>query len=286
MTPARDWRSLLRDALTQRVARNPAYSQRAFARDVGIPAGRMSEILAGREGLSRRKALDVAGRLGFESQAKNWFADLVDASHARSRSQRMAAVQRLAKRDNVPSPDFHELDAAQFACISDWIHFGILELARTKPFTWNPTWLAQRLGVPPAAVNHALDNLARVGLLRESVKRGKSTFRTWDVVSLRNAVNPGASSDAVRAFHRQILGRATSAIDAQATEERELQSVILALSPDEAAELRAEIREFTLKTVRSLASKRDASTVPTEVYALSSQLFRLTTPTRQATSKA
>src|SRR3954468_13014795 len=56
--------TFLSEELARRMKSNPRYSQRAFARQLGLSAGELSEILRGKRSLSLRSALRVASSLG------------------------------------------------------------------------------------------------------------------------------------------------------------------------------------------------------------------------------
>ncbi|MGE0617107.1 MAG: hypothetical protein AB7P04_15865 [Bacteriovoracia bacterium] len=58
-----DYRELLKAALAQRIQKNPAYSLRAFARDLGISPGHLCEVLSGKHRLSRRMESLVVNKL-------------------------------------------------------------------------------------------------------------------------------------------------------------------------------------------------------------------------------
>ena len=57
-----DYREFLRRELTRRVQRNPAYSLRAFARDIRVSPSTLSEALRGRFDFSAPQAADFACR--------------------------------------------------------------------------------------------------------------------------------------------------------------------------------------------------------------------------------
>ncbi|MGZ3710379.1 MAG: hypothetical protein ACXVBE_01430 [Bdellovibrionota bacterium] len=50
-TITQDYREKIRQAMESRAARNPRYSMRSFAKDLGISPSRLSEVLKGRYGL-------------------------------------------------------------------------------------------------------------------------------------------------------------------------------------------------------------------------------------------
>ena len=99
----RDYRSFLKHALEARTGRNPRYSMRAFARDLGFSAPRLCNIFAGKYGLSLSAAREIGSKLGLSESELQDFYDLVEASHARSRVHRSIAQQRLEARNKIKS---------------------------------------------------------------------------------------------------------------------------------------------------------------------------------------
>ncbi len=63
-TQADSPRSFLRLEFERRLKRNPRYSLRAFARQIGLQPARLSYVLSGKHGLSRDAAALIASRLG------------------------------------------------------------------------------------------------------------------------------------------------------------------------------------------------------------------------------
>lgn len=98
-----DYREFLREVLAMRVKRNPHYSQRAFARDLGLLPSRLNQILNGKLGLSPVAALQLAGRLGLQSGERDFFYDLVLSQSARSGCVRDAAAARVRAADLLES---------------------------------------------------------------------------------------------------------------------------------------------------------------------------------------
>jgi plasmid maintenance system antidote protein VapI len=89
------YREILRRAFEERLTRDPPYSQSAFARDLGLGAPQLNEVLRGKKGLSRRAAHRVAAALGFSEEEQRRFCDLVDREHGRSLDARRGASERL-----------------------------------------------------------------------------------------------------------------------------------------------------------------------------------------------
>src|SRR5689334_15303008 len=91
-----DFRSTLRNELAERCRRNPRYSLRAFARDLGIEPARLSDVLNEKKGFSKTLALRLASRLGFSEKETERFVESVESLHARSKTARRIATERLA----------------------------------------------------------------------------------------------------------------------------------------------------------------------------------------------
>ncbi len=68
-----DFRGMLRAELGRRQVKNPAYSMRAFARDLGLSASGLSEVLSGKHSLSLRRAVIVSQRLGLSGHESDDF---------------------------------------------------------------------------------------------------------------------------------------------------------------------------------------------------------------------
>src|SRR5690606_35734224 len=101
---ATDYKYILKEELASRCRQNPRYSLRAFARDLKLAPSRLSEILSGKQGLSRAAAEKVAKALGYGPGETERFCDLVESVHARSRRNRESAKVRLTKHA-TPSPE-------------------------------------------------------------------------------------------------------------------------------------------------------------------------------------
>ena len=160
---AHDYREILMSELEERRERNPQYSQRAFARDLGMQSGRLNEVLNGKQGLSRRWARVIATKLGFGFLEKAHFVDLVVQQHGRSANERNAAdVRLMTRREGV---SYRQLELDQFALIADWYHIAILELSKLDDFRNDAKWIADILRVSLSRINEALFTLERLGFL-------------------------------------------------------------------------------------------------------------------------
>jgi uncharacterized protein (TIGR02147 family) len=263
-----DYRDLLARTLEERCQVNPRYSLRAFARDLRLPASRLSQVMRKKQGLSERSARAVAERLGLAGQEADDFCLRVLASDGRSKSQRRIAELRLAQTSG-PSDPVHRLEAELFQVISHWYHYAILELSTTRSFRSDAGWVARRLGITRVEVEAAVRRLRLLDLLEDRDGRWTQTQE--------NLVSPsGHPLDALKRFHTQLLQRALQAVYTQTVHQRDLSSLTLAVDSRELPELVERIRKFRRgfnRHVETAPAHRD----PDEVYCLAIQFFRLTT---------
>lgn len=258
-----DYRVVLRKELRARQLQNPAYSQRAFARDLNLAPGRLNEILQGEQGLSPGRAEEVARLLDLSTEEANYFVDLVRVKHSRSKTERENAQSRLSVWKNNRA--YRELQLSAFQTLSDWLPFAILELIKTGNFQPKASWIARRLSVSEERVAKAVQNLETLELLQRDGSR-------WVALVGNTSVMKGVPSRAVKSFHRQLLQKGADALYRQDLDRREFSSLVLAFDRRRLPELKSKLREF----VREIDAEFGSATNHTDVACVASQLFLLT----------
>jgi uncharacterized protein (TIGR02147 family) len=228
-----DYRSYLRYRWETARTRRPEFTQGAFARRIGLPPNRLSEIFSEKQGLSPVSAAVVGARLGLSDDALEDFCALVAERHGRSALAREAASDRLARRRAGNAR--REISPAIFERISDWYYFALLEWLQQGPE--ESAVLAERLGIPVGRAVEALHMLRRLGFAERADGKWRATGRPLEV-------RGGTPSEAIRKYHRQILERALGALQSVPTEEREFVTVLIRANPEQIAHVRARIREF------------------------------------------
>lgn len=101
---ALQYQDFLLEEFRSRRSRNPHYSLRAFARDLGMPASKLSQNLRGLCGISVAKAEKIAAKLQMRDDEKHLFLALVESQHARSRVARQqahASLQRSGRKKSM-----------------------------------------------------------------------------------------------------------------------------------------------------------------------------------------
>jgi uncharacterized protein (TIGR02147 family) len=263
ITADRNYRDILRDQLNVRIKANPRYSLRAFARDLNVAPSRLSEILNGKQGLSKESALKLAKKLGFTKEEIAIFCDLVESIHARSRLSQDVAKVRLQK--HLIDQSYKSLQVDAFTAVSDWYHFAIIQLMKLDGFQSDPDWIAQKLEINRSEVIAALERLARLELIEI---HGKQYRTNQDYVSSPD----GVPADAIKKFHKQILEKATASMFMQSVDERDFSAIIMPVDSSQIGGVKKSIKTFRRKLCRSASSAKKLD----QLYCLSIQFFRIT----------
>ena len=239
--------AILSSALEERCQRNVKYSLRAFARDLKISPQSLSHIMNGRRGISLKTGSALAKQLGFDTEQTKLFLNLVDVEFARSSVRKRAAQKKVLDSKAVLT------SSEESQVLSGWYHLALLTLLQTKPKSYEPRFLAKRLGITLHEAKSSLDRLLRLGMIHED-RAGRMT------VKQDYFINPsGTSNEAVKRFH-------------ETTEERDLFTIFLPVDPAQVSEIREEIRKFSsfIETKYS-----NSKTNKKEVYALGLQYIRI-----------
>lgn len=218
------YREFLGAELARRTQANPRYSQRAFARQLGMSPGEFSEILRAKRPLSLKGMIRIAKSLG------------------------------LLQPGEAPSAKTTPVSLDLFTVVADWYCFAILNLAETRGFRWDDAWIAGRLGISVNEVRSAMSRLLRVGI----VEKVRGRFR---VVKDFVMSPDGIPSEAIRNYHRQILTKAISALDGQTLDEREISGITFAVDPRLIPALKKELSGFLDEIGRRYGSGKRAEEV-------------------------
>jgi uncharacterized protein (TIGR02147 family) len=248
---------LLWDELAKRKGKNPSYSLRAFARDLGISAATLSQVLSGKREFKKKSAMKVADRLAL----------------APEQTRKMLSQIRCASDHAGASFDGEGYLLVQedvFRFLSDWYYFAILNLAKISGSRADPKWIASRLGISVPEAKNAVDRLVRLGFVQI-----EATFMKRTPVSLTTTNN--VPSSALRTYHKQNLKLAETSIDRDSVDLRDISSLTMAVAPEEVAIVKTEIQKFKKRIAKIFKSP-----TPTEVYTMAIQLFPVTKGSKES----
>jgi uncharacterized protein (TIGR02147 family) len=243
-----------------RKRRNIAYSMKAFARDLGLQGSKLSEILAGKKGLSVDRARRVAGALRLSSRETDLFVTMVMAAHSRSLADREKSRAKLQKQTVLRGA---VIDAERFQAIADWHHFAILEILGMKGSGRDVKSLAERLGLTQDRIKESLTRLEAMGL----VENDENSWRNREAVI---ETSDDISSTAIREHHHQMLEKGQSALNLD-VELREFQSLMTGFDLSDVPEAKQYLRNVITEFTNRFGARNSGQ----NLYALCVQFFPL-----------
>jgi uncharacterized protein (TIGR02147 family) len=244
---------LLRERLRAAVRRNPRFSLRSFAKQLGIDHSTLSQVLRGRRRLSARALEAVGKRLGLSEETVRAYAQ---TSRKKTKSKNLP--------ENIRSFQF---DLDTFQLLSIWHHYAILELIHIQGFKTNSPWIANALGIAVEDVNIALQRLLRLGLLEMS-GRDRWVDKSGDAEFHSAALTETACNQ----INQEIHELAVEAIKRVPGQYRSHGQMMVALDSRSLPRLKALADEF-MNELRSLVSESDTKD---DVYQVEISFFPVT----------
>lgn len=245
----------LHSMFLERCRNNERYSLRAFAKSLSIPPSSLSEIINGKRPLTP-KLRDKIGR------ALDMSPEEIKAYSARPHGNSSGDF-----KESKETP-YAQLALDSFYIISEWYHYGILQLLRTKGFKNNPQWIAKRLGINPIQAKLAVERLIRVGILEEGSKGQLKDITNGSTTHLIN----NFSNEELRSFQIKALEKAIGTMREVPVTLRDNTSMTMAVSKKALPFAKKEITKFR----RELTKKLEAYAAPDEVYQLAISFTPLT----------
>ncbi len=251
-------------------SKNPQFSLRAWARQLGLPHVTMLSMVLNRK---RRLLPNLSSKIGehfvqkesFSENQARYFDMLVLFANARTTEEK--AFYQKVLSSLRPDQTFLSLQLDHLRFISDWYHIAILEMTHLKEFNSDPRWICLRLGdsVSQSQVSEAIDRLVRLGLLERTSDNGlrKTTARL--------ATPSDIPDKGLRKFHSQMMQKALEALERQTVSERDITGHTLVTSLSKIPVAKTMIREFRRRLADFLETPEGDA-----LYQINIQLFKLT----------
>lgn len=250
-------REILRSELARRMAKNPQYSLRAFARSAGVSHTLLSLVLSGKRPMSRKTANRLADTLALDPNQREQFVNAPENT--------MGHLATARGRKEAQS--MRQLSLDQFALISEWYHYAILSLLELPDSKLEPRWISSRLRISQLQAAEAVERLHRLNLLE------KGEDGRWRQSGNPIKIDNSVSTPATRKFHEQILSKALESLERDPFETRSFISTTYMLDPAVVPLARERLNELKRALVRELSTLGK----PSVVYNLSMQLYPVST---------
>ncbi len=256
------YRTIIQEELDFKMKSNPNYSLRAFARDLSINPSQLSDVLRGKIGISSKKALDIASKIGLNQRESLLFKAMVELEHGRT--EKIIEDARKFIATNTFSENFKGLTLDGFKIISDWHYFAILSTMELDNFDGTTGFIAHKLNLPIALVDESIKRLLKMDLI--DLKDGKF-YATGVMLTTTHDIQ----SSALKKFHKGHMAKAVSALDEIAVEFRDITSMTMVIDIDKIKEAKEMIKNFRRQFCQVMESGKK-----NQVYNLNIQFIPLT----------
>ena len=239
---------LLHKILMERKERNQNYSIRAFARDLKISSGRMSDILNKKYIPGNSISSRIVQALCLNEEEGKIVQQIIENSQ-KSKKELGGA---------------HQLSEQEYSLIADWHHYAILNLMETKDYRDDFSWIADRLNLNQQTVKDSFDIMISLGLVE--IKNGKYLRTHKNVTTTHNI-----PSRALREANRQVIMQSLNSLVHDPTDIRDITSIVLPINMANLPKAKELAREFRRKVAALLEEGEK-----TEVYNVCVQIVPVT----------
>ncbi len=241
------FRNALNDEFLRRTKKNSRFSIRAFSQQLEIEPSSLAQILGGKRKLTQKMCDRLGTKLGFGPL-------------------KMRTLMKDVKRQEKSFTAFNKLEEDAFKVIADWYYYAILELTYCDEFQGKPLWISKVLGISFAETIDAIERLKRLNYL-EITPEGKWIDRLGDTNNLGNEFKAPAFTE----HQRQVLKKASEALDKTAYDKRVQSSMTVTVSQEKVVEAKSMILNF----IEELNDFLKSGPTKDEVYNISVSLYPL-----------
>jgi uncharacterized protein (TIGR02147 family) len=238
-------RELFNEAYLVRKKKNKKYSLRAFARDLSLPHGSLSEFLRGKRKLSTAKLYKMFNIISGES----------------------TEIDKILK-SNVQNPQgYRIMSDEEIESLNHWYFDPLLELLKIEEFKNDPEWMAWALGLKKATVILALSTLEKLNWIK------KDSHGIWQI--LEDHTSTLGKINQKKLILNRLLNFTElqkKAILNEKIEESSLVGITLAINDQDLPEARIKIYNFLNEMSNYLERK---SVSKNRVYRMNIALFPL-----------
>jgi uncharacterized protein (TIGR02147 family) len=173
--------------------------------------------------------------------------------------------RRQRKTPKIKISKYRYVTAQQFASISDWHCFALLELIQTRDFKGTPAWIAKALDIERKKAETAISRLMKLGFI-EILPNGKWVDRSGSITVSRS----GSTGASHRKLQKQILTQSMKALKTLDLSKRDHSSLTMAINSSLLPEAKKRIKRFRRELCEFLKSDSGSRD---QVFQLAISLF-------------
>ena len=259
-----DYRAFLNDYDEWRRAADPGFTQRGFAREIGLPpsgSSMLPAILKGRRNLSQNLRVKFSRALSLPERAGRYFDLLVQFNQAKSMVEKNFFFSQLSR---FHASKAHVLQESQFAYFSHWHYSAVRTFFLMETGERNPSRIAAKLfpEVSPEKVEEAVKVLLDLGLIRKTVNG-------YTVTEKHLTTPPDVKAEAARRHVHEMSRLSLEVLDRSSPDLRQFNTLMFSVSPQGFTALKDRARSF-LEEVREILDRDKGED---RIYTLNLQLF-------------
>lgn len=263
-------RRYLLDILVSRQRKDPSFSVRKWAKEMGLTSNaHLVMLLQGKRSIRLQHAGFLAKGLAHSSQEQLYFQALIQFENAPTPEEKQLCSVWLS--DLHPGRKVRIREVEEHQILANWTHSALLTLAELDCFDGTPqsAYLLLKKRVSVAEISSCLERLLDLGFLERT-----SSGRVRPMQSGTSSKDDVPNS-AVRRHLAQTLLLAGKALEEDAVEEREFRATSFVVRRDKIELAKKLIRNFQSKLIKALGPDENG-TQNCEAYQLNIQFFQLT----------
>jgi uncharacterized protein (TIGR02147 family) len=262
-----DYRKFLADYYNQAKTEDKKFSFRFFSRIAGFKSPNFLQlVMKGKSNVSPESCERIAKALKLNKEESLFFKNLVLFNQAKTSEEKQRYSEEMMRSRTYQK--IHPLSEAQFRYCGMWYFSVVRGLVGLPGFKEDPEWIAQHVSpsITPSEAREAVKELLMLGLLRRD-PQGRLEQSNANIATINALV-----SSSMAHFHREMMKRASEAIDRVPREKRDLAAMTVGVSPETVNKIKELAEKFRGDIVAMVA--RDTS--PTVLYQLNFYLFPVT----------
>ena len=235
------------------------YSQRDYARDLNIPAPRINQILNRKEGLSAKRAIEIAKRIDLSQIEREYFFHLVSLKTSKSQKQREVSKNYIEKYNHDLGHNYLGVDSWSLLDLEGWdVVWNYIEV---EPQLDKLRQICLKGGMLKSSFNEIILEFIEHELI--GVIEGR-VFKKKKHIAFGNSI----SSHSIRRYHENKLKESVSALKTLNMNSRKNESMTFSLKKSEVNIVNEKIERFLDDLQKGLCEKEhdDVMTINIALY--------------------
>jgi uncharacterized protein (TIGR02147 family) len=257
----------LTDAFEQKREKNPAFSLRSWAMQLGMKShGPLHAMLKGQRNIPKKYVPLFIKSFKLDKKEASFFEALVDLQRAKSIEEKEMYTERLKALGPKTVREVSEIEAYKF--ISEPLHSFILEMTQLKGFKSSLGWIKSKLRINAnlKVVEETLERLVSLEVL-------KKVGSNYERQSKHISSTVDTMNKAVQEHHKKVLELAINQLEKQAVEDREYNGVTLNIRKKDISKIKLSLRELVDQVIQEFEAPAGEGE---DTYQLNMQFFSLT----------